>query len=904
MPLELDPKYDPTKVEKKWYPIWEEAGVFNPDYSDGNATKGTYSIVIPPPNVTGQLHVGHALNHTIQDVLTRAARKRGFKTLWLPGTDHAGIATQTRVEINLQETEGKSRHDYGREKFLEKVWDWKGKYHGEITNQIRKMGQSVDWSRERFTMDEGLSEAVRKVFVDLYRDGKIYRAARMVNWDPVAHTVLSDLEVEHDENHKGELYSFAYPLTDGSGEIVVATTRPETMLGDTAVAVHPDDERYKKLIGKTVKHPFIDREIKIIADAILVDSEFGSGAVKITPAHDMNDFETGKRHDLELINIFDESANINENGGRFAGMDRFKARKEVKKALAEAGLERGVKDHMMSLGKSQRSLAIVEPIVSSQWFVDMKPLAEPAIKAVEDGTVTFVPKQWEKTYFNWMRNIRDWCISRQLWWGHRIPAWYGPDDEIFVEMSEADALAAAEKHYGKKVELRQDEDVLDTWFSSGLWPFSTMGWPEKTKDLEDFYPNTVLVTGFDIIFFWIARMMVFGYYCMGREPFKHIYITGLMRDENGLKMSKTKGNVVDPLLAVDKFGADAFRFFLMATITEGKDARYSEDRLKGYQNFTNKVWNSTRFLFMNLPDDFEPEPDNLLSFQLEQEDYWVLEQLNLTIETMEKNFDEYKFHIATDQIYSFVWNIYCDWYIELIKPRMFGKTGEESTLAARQTAFYVLRSMLGLLHPFMPFITEEIYDAMNSNWKTEAQTRENKYLVTRPWPETIQLDDAARKQARGLELIQEVISGTRTIRSEANVQPGKKVKLIIRSKSDDLSATVASKEQAILRLAQAETIAVDADYKPAKTDASDAFSEGEIFLPLEGLLDIEKETNRLKGEIAKLEKQTQGIEKKLSNQGFLDKAPDEVVAKEKEKLAEMGEKIEKLKGALARFGGE
>ncbi len=903
MAVELDSKYNHTNVEKKWYERWESSGVFNPDFGKKKNDKGKppFSVVIPPPNVTGQLHVGHALNHTIQDVITRAARKRGFDALWLPGTDHAGIATQARVEKMLQEKEKLSRYDLGREKFLDRVWDWKNEYGDAITKQIRTMGQSVDWSRERFTMDDGLSDAVKKVFVDLYKEGLVYRDTRMVNWDPAAHTVLSDLEVEHDENYKGELWSFAYPLSDGSGEIVVATTRPETMLGDTAIAVHPDDERYKHIVGHTVRHPLLDRLIPIIADSILVDPEFGTGAVKVTPAHDPNDFEVGKRHDLEFITIFDKEAKINEFGGTYEGLDRFEARKKIKADIAAAGLERGTKEHMMSIGKSQRSGAIVEPMISTQWFVKIHPLAEPAIEAVETEKIKFVPKQWENLYFSWMREIRDWCISRQLWWGHRIPAWYGPDDTIFVEESEEAAIEAAKKHFGKDVELKQDDDVLDTWFSSALWPFSTMGWPEKTGDLEKYYPTTVLVTAFDILFFWVARMIMMGLHFMKDVPFHTVYIHGLMRDEKGRKISKSLGNNIDPADIIENQGADAYRFFLMATLSEGKDTLYSENRLKGYQNFANKIWNSSRFVMMNLDDNFKPlGVQEILKLDLEAEDQWILHRLNETIRLMEKYLDEYRFQMTTETIYSFVWNNFCDWYIEFIKPRLYGKSGEASAETAKQVSFYVLRNMLGLLHPFMPFITEEIHSFL-SNWK-KPENPEDEMLITSAWPEILLLTTDAKETAHALEQLQDAIQSARSIRAETGIAPDKKIPLVVQTESKLLGKIVSEKEMSILRLAQAESLLVVDKHKQGKFDAMEPFVAGQVFVPLEGVLDIEKEKARLNSDLLKMEKQAEGVRKKLGSEGFVAKAPADVIEKEKSKLADFESRMEAIQQSLKRLG--
>lgn len=897
MAKELESRYNHENVESRWYQIWESEGLFNPDNNPHTKDGEPFAIVIPPPNVTGQLHVGHALNSTVQDVLVRSARKRGRRTLWVPGTDHAGIATQARVEKDLIEKENKTRHDVGREKFLERVWQWKEHYGNAITTQLRTIGVSVDWTRERFTMDEGLSRAVRKVFVELFKKGLIYRDTRLVNWDPVAHTVLSDLEVDYEEGFQSELWSFAYPLSDGSGEIIVATTRPETMLGDTAVAVHPEDPRYMNLIGHTVRHPLVDRLIPIIGDSILVDPEFGTGAVKVTPAHDPNDYEVGRRHDLEFITIFDESARINNRGGPYEGLDRFDARKKIKEDLRNLGLERGTKEHTMAIGKSQRSGAIVEPMISTQWFVKIHPLAEPAIEAVETGKVRFVPGQWENLYFSWMREIRDWCISRQLWWGHRIPAWYGPDDTIFVEMTEEEAHAAAKKHFGHDVELKQEEDVLDTWFSSALWPFSTLGWPDTTDDLKRFYPGTVLVTAFDILFFWVARMIMMGLHFMGDVPFHHVYIHGLMRDEKGRKISKSLGNNIDPAEIIQTMGADAYRFFLMATLAEGKDTLYSENRLKGYQNFANKIWNSSRFVMMNLPDNFEPAKGGPVDFALESEDLWILHRLNESIETMNKALDEYKFQIATETIYAFVWNNFCDWYIEFIKPRLYGKAGEDSAEAARQTAFYVLKAMLGMLHPFMPFITEEVNSHLG-DW-----TGDKERLVISPWPTGIELNDDQKKTARGLELLQEAIQAARAIRAETGIAPDKKIPLVIQTDSDILSKIVSEKEISIQRLAQVESLKVEKKHSPGKFDAMEPFSDGQVFVPLEGILDIEKETARLKGDLAKIEKQSDGINKKLDNEGFLAKAPADVVEKEKAKLAELDAKADAIRHSLKRLGG-
>lgn len=922
MTAELPSRYSHKETEARWQELWEKYGAFSPEFASRTGilqTGDPYCIVIPPPNVTGQLHVGHALNNTIQDVLIRTARKMGRPTLWVPGVDHAGIATQARVEKELKEKEGLTRHELGREEFLKRVWDWKHHYGNVITKQIRRLGFSVDWSRERFTMDEGLSRAVRKVFVDLYKEGLIYRDTRMVNWDPEARTVLSDLEVEYEDGYKGELWSFAYPLTDGSGEIVVATTRPETLLGDTAIAVHPDDVRYKHLIGKTCKLPFVNREVPIIADSILVNPEFGTGAVKVTPAHDPNDFEVGKRHNLQFITIFDASARINENGGEFAGLDRYEARKAIKAKIAELGLERGSKENIMSIGRSQRSGVVVEPMISTQWFVRVRPLAEKAIEAVETGRIRFVPEQWKNLFYSWMRDIRDWCISRQLWWGHQIPAWHCADcGHITVSMEDVTACEHCQSD-----NITQDEDVLDTWFSSGLWPFSTLGWPESTRDLRTWYPNTVLVTAYDIIFFWVARMIMLGLHFMKDVPFRDVYIHGLMRDEKGRKISKSLGNNIDPIDVVNEFGADAYRFFLMATLTEGKDSTYSEGRLRGYQNFANKVWNSSRFVFMNLPAGFRPVAGTkaLTALSLETEDLWILKQLNHLLETLNRTIGNYKFHIATEELYAFIWNQFCDWYIELIKPRLYQYEKEmtPSKEAALQTAFYVLRCILNVLHPFMPHITEEIsaiqkqyLDNERQNGKAgpsvpkiDHQSGEEdntpRFLMWEPWPEAVSLSQSQLTEASVLEVLQEVITKARLIRAEAGLAPDRKIRIIIKTTSAELERVIQVKEKAILRLAQAESIEVTKSHNAGRFESMEAFSEGEVFVPLEGLLDVAKEKDRLSREIAKISQLAEGARKKLSNAQFMESAPADVIEKEKQKLEEAEEKLNSLKRGMERL---
>jgi valyl-tRNA synthetase len=899
---ELSSRYNHLDVEEKWYQEWEKKQVFAPEYIkklQRNYSKSPYCIVIPPPNVTGQLHVGHALNMTIQDVLIRLARKLGYNTLWIPGTDHAGIATQSRVEKELKEKENLTRFDLGREKFLERVWQWKEHYGNVITKQMRKLGVSVDWTRERFTMDEGLSKAVRKVFVDLYKQGIIYRDTKMVNWDPETKTVLSDLEVEYEENFKGELWSFAYPLADGGGEIVVATTRPETMLGDTAIAVHPDDVRYKHLIGKKVKHPLLNREIPIIADAILVDPEFGTGAVKVTPAHDPNDFEVGKRHNLEFITIFDESARINENGGPYKGLDRFEARKKIKEDIAKLGLDRGTKENIMSIGRSQRSNAIVEPMISTQWFVKTQPLAEKAIEVVEKEIIQFVPKRWENLYFSWMRNIKDWCISRQLWWGHQIPAWYCKDcNHITVSMEDVEKC---EKCHSKNIE--RDPDVLDTWFSSALWPFSTMGWPEQTEDLKTYYPTKVLVTGFDIIFFWVARMIMMGLHFMHKEPFKDVYIHGLMRDEKGRKISKSLGNNIDPVDIIHNYGADAYRFFLMATLTEGKDLVYSEQRLKGYQNFCNKIWNSSRFLFLNLPENFQLQKPKVesLGLALEIEDYWILYHLNRVRKSVLSLIENYKFHLIAEELYEFIWNYYCDWYIEIVKSRLKDDVDPKSKESALQVLFYVFYMMINLLHPFMPFITEELYSYLKEYIPDEKS--EDLYLMWLPIPEKdIQLEKYLDK-IQYMEQLQEFITKTRSMRAELSIPTGKKIHVKLFTNDSEFKNYLQLKKDAVERLIQASDIEfIREDKKETQVQSMiEIIKTGYIEIPLKDVVDIKAEIQKLEKEKVNLEKVIQIADSKLNNEKFIQSAPQNVIDEQKQKKQDALERLEHLQHTLEKL---
>ena len=871
--MQLSTSYEPKETEEKWLKAWNEGNFY---HADGKDNKDAYCIVIPPPNVTGSLHMGHALNNTLQDILARWNRMKGKSVLWMPGMDHAGIATQNVVE-RLLAKEGKSRHDMGREAFEKRVWEWKAESGGMIQSQLKRLGASLDWERERFTLDEGLSKAVRKVFVTLYKEGLIYRGERIINWCPRCETALSDIETEY-KDLNGKLYHLKYPYADGSGYITVATTRPETMLGDTAVAVNPDDERYKSVIGKKLILPLINREIPIIADSY-VDKEFGTGMVKITPAHDPNDFEMGKRHSLEEINVLTPKGFINENGGSYNGLDRFDARKKIIEDLENLGLVEKIEDNPHSVGHCYRCSTIVEPYISSQWFVKIKPLADEAIKAVEDERIKFVPKNWEKTYFEWMRNIRDWCISRQLWWGHRIPAFYCEDcGHINVEMEDPSKCSKC-----SSTNIKQDEDVLDTWFSSGLWPFSTLGWPDDTVELKKYYPTSVLVTGFDIIFFWVARMIMMGLKFMGDVPFKDVYIHALVRDEHGHKMSKSRGNVIDPLIMMDKFGTDAFRFTLAMFAAQGRDVIMSEKRIEGYRAFSNKIWNSTRFVLMNLGENFSTKGINNAS--LERFDKWILFRLNCAIDEISKALSEYRFNDAAQSVYSFFWNEFCDWYLELTKPRLYGHSGEESANCAKEVLFHVLKESVKLLHPFMPFITEEI-------WSKIKDKNQNLLIITK-YPETDSNFNFI-KEADETALFQEIIYKIRNIRGEMNIAPDRKADLIIKSESP-LVKEIVEKESAQLKsLAKIESIKVDVSYKPEKSDCSAVIKDAEIYLPLKGLIDVDKELERLNKELSKIEADLSRVEGKLSNDKFISSAPEDIVAKEKSKRDEFVELKNKI----------
>ena len=896
MKKNISDRYEPESVEKKWRDSWEEKQAFAPN---SNSDKGNFSIVIPPPNVTGFLHIGHALNHTIQDIIIRLERKKGKSTVWIPGMDHAGIATQMVVERELAK-EGKKRTDFTREDFIKKVWDWKAHSGGQITNQQRLLGESVDWNKARFTFDDGLSKAVIKVFKNLYDDGLIYRGERIINWCPVSKTAISDIEVEYKEKH-GKLYHIKYPFVDGSGFAIVATTRPETMFGDVAVCANPNDKRYSSLAGKMIQLPLTNREIPLLMDTF-VEQEFGSGLVKITPAHDLNDFEAGQRLGLKPILIMNLDGTLNELCGDYNGMDRFEARKKVVADLEKLGLIEKIENHTHAVGHNTRGGAVIEPLLSTQWFVNIKPLAEPAIEVVKNGRVEFIPKMWEKTYFEWMENIKDWCISRQLWWGHRIPAYYMNDGTMVVAETLEEAIDEFAK-LGKKVEnkdIKQDEDVLDTWFSSGLWAFSVYGWPEKTEDLKKFYPNSILVTGFDIIFFWVARMIMFGLRFMDDVPFHKVLIHGLVRDKDGKKFSKSLGNVVDPLDMMAKYGTDSFRFFLAAVLPEGKDIIFDESRLDGYRSFCNKIWNSTRFITMNLSDDFQPEPIN--KGLLEANDEWILSRFDLALEKYEKAYSNYHFYEMAQVIYEFIWGDLCDWYIELVKPRIYGKASEQSSNTAKNVLVSVLSNAMGLLNPFMPFITEEIHSIFSDQLLAQEAFPGSFALSLDPKAAS---PSAYWKNSSGVaktELMIEIINKIRAMRSELSVKPDKKCKVILKS-SDDLVAKIVETESTyIMQLAKAESIELISYYSADKSDAIGPFSKGEIALPLSGILDFAKEKERLSKELNQLDEEIQKIVKKLSNPGFLEKAKPEVVDKEKEKMKVLQEKKDVIKNAIERLG--
>jgi valyl-tRNA synthetase len=907
--MTMEKTFDPAAIEQRIREQWETAGAFRAGRPE-RAGAPPYSIVIPPPNVTGSLHMGHALNNTLQDILARHARMQGKDVLWQPGTDHAGIATQMVVERQLMERQQPGRREMGREKFLQRVWEWKAESGGIIVEQLKRLGASCDWSRERFTLDEGLSRAVVKVFVQLHREGLIYKAKRLVNWDPVLHTAISDLEVLQTEV-KGHLWHFRYPIAtlDGqdSGEfITVATTRPETMLGDTAVAVHPEDERYTKLIGRNVRLPLVGRLIPIVADEYS-DPEKGTGAVKITPAHDFNDFEVGKRHGLRLVNVLDAEARVTLRGNEeffegFAasgeldatiesldGLDRFKARARVVAMMDERGLLAEIADNIHSVPHGDRSHAVLEPRLTDQWYVDAKTLAQPALAAVRDGRTNFVPKNWEKTYFEWLENIQPWCISRQLWWGHRIPAWYDEEGNVFVGESEREALEAAREKRQRDVTLTRDEDVLDTWFSSALWPFSTLGWPDETPELERYYPTSVLVTGFDIIFFWVARMMMMGLHFKKEVPFRDVYIHALVRDEKGSKMSKSKGNVIDPLHLITDYGADALRFTLAAMAAQGRDIKLATSRVEGYRNFATKLWNASRFAEINgcaRVKGYDPAANEITLNR------WIVTEAARAARDISATIDAYRFNDAANAAYRFVWNIFCDWYVELTKPLLQGEDGPAKIETRACTAF-VLDQIYALLHPFMPFITEELWAIKG----LEGEAREGMLALAR-WPRLTELEDAEAEAEVGW--IVELISEVRSLRAEMNLPAGAEIALVVVGADKSAQARAAHWEDTLKRLARLTGVAF-ADAAP-KSSAQLLVRGVLVALPLEGVIDLAAEAKRLDKEIEKLDGEAKKLEAKLANPGFLAKAEEEVIDEHRERLEAARARIEKLRAARGRLG--
>ena len=868
---ELPKTYDPKSVEDKLYKFWVDSGFF---HAEVNPDKKPYTIVIPPPNVTGQLHMGHAFDETLQDILIRTKRMQGYEALWMPGTDHAGIATQIKVEENLRKEEGLTRYDLGREEFLKRVWAWKDKFGSRIISQLKKLGTSCDWDRERFTMDEGCSKAVREVFVNLYNKGLIYKGHRIINWCPHCATALSDAEVEY-ETQPGKLWHIRYPLADGSGDLVVATTRPETFMGDTGVAVNPNDERYKHLIGKTCILPIMNREIPIFGDEY-VDMEFGTGCVKVTPCHDPNDFEMGQRHNLEQILVFNEDATVNANGGKYEGMDRYECRKAVVKDLEEGGWLVKIEDHEHNVGTCYRCGTTVEPMTSAQWFVKMAPLAKPAMDVVNEGKTKFVPDRFSKTYLRWMENVHDWCISRQLWWGHRIPAFYCEDcGEMTVSKTD---VCTCPKCGSKNI--RQEEDVLDTWFSSALWPFSTLGWPDKTKELDYFYPTSTLVTGYDIIFFWVARMIFSGVEHMGETPFKTVYIHGLVRDAQGRKMSKSLGNGIDPLEVIDQYGADALRFTLATGNSPGNDMRFSDERVQASRNFCNKIWNASRFIQMNLTIDKDKAVE--LPSDLAIEDKWIISKFNTLVADVTRNIDQYELGLAAAKLNDFIWENFCDWYIEIAKTRL--QTGDENV---QKVLCYVLSGAMQLLHPFMPFITETIWQAL---------PHEGPSVMVSAWPE---YKDELHFAAEGaqMESLMDAVRAIRNRRAEMNVPPSKKAKvLILTEKKDTFSAGAGF----FPKLAYASEIElIDAVPADAAKMASVVTGDAQIYMPMGDLIDFEAERARLGKEKSKVEADIDFVMKKLNNPKFVDKAPEKVVAAEREKAEKLREHLAKLEESIA-----
>lgn len=874
--LENLPKtYNPKDFEDRLYKYWSENNYFK---AEVNQEKKPFTIMMPPPNVTGNLHMGHALNNTIQDILTRWKRMEGFESLWLPGTDHASISTEAKVVQKLK-NEGIDKDDLGREKFLEKAWEWTELYGGNIKNQLKKIGVSCDWSRDSFTLDENLSKAVEEVFIRLYDKGLIYRGDRIINWCPSCTTAISDAEVEHEDSN-GYIWSIRYPIKDSDKWITIATTRPETMLGDLAIAVNPNDDRYRNLVGKIAILPLVDREIPIIADEY-VEMEFGTGAVKITPSHDPNDFEVGERFGLGQCIVIDEKGHINENGGEYEGLDRFEARKKIVEDLKDKDYLVEIKEHENAVGHCERCNTIIEPLISKQWFVKMKPLAKPALEAFKNGELNFIPERFGKVYVNWLENIRDWCISRQLWWGHRLPVYYCEDcGEIIVSRQNPDKCTKCDSK-----NIYQDTDTLDTWFSSALWPFSTLGWPDKTADLKYFFPTDVLVTGYDIIFFWIIRMVFSSIEQMEEVPFKDVFLTGLVRDSQGRKMSKSLGNGIDPLEIIDLYGADALRFTLVTGNTPGNDMRFTNERVEANRNFANKLWNATRFVLMNLDEEIDA---NFEIEDLEQEDKWILSRLNSTIRIIDNNLEKYEIGLAAQRVYDFIWEDYCDWYIEMVKSRLYGED-EKSKTTAQKVLLYVLKDINKLLHPFMPFITEEIWGHLPDN---------DKALIVSNWPkfrEELEFKDSERS----IEFVKTAIKSIRNARAEMNIAPSKRATTIFVTEEEDLKSLISDHKRYFINLASAEDVKIlDSKENLGEDNISVVLDKCEVFLPLKELIDYEKEIERLEKEKERLEGELKRVKGKLSNKKFVEKAPEKVVDEEREKQEKyknmMGKVLERL----------